>query len=313
MYGLLNTLTRAGRHALTFLLSLRNRRTHPAVYALAIALFLVFGALAIARFPDEQVEDPNVVPIILLCLGAVPLNFFLNSLEYRLQARTVGVDVSIPQALRISVLATASNLLPIPGSIIVRTSSLIEHAGAKRATGTSMAIGLIWLGVTLVPASVAFAFVSSPGAAAALLAVGSATLAAGIVSVRRLTNEWRPIVGRVLVVEALTVVVAGLRLWLVLQGIGFHADVEQLVPLTLAGALASASGFLPAGIGIRETAAAGIAVMVDIPASVGYVAAGADTIATIVVVGFIAGTMILIRSRRDRSPRTAPRSSSNDR
>ena len=288
------------RRLVDLLATLRAKRTHPAVYALAVALFVGLGFIALSQFPTDSVEDPQVWPIVVLLVIAVPMNVVVNSLEYRLQARIVDVDVPPLQAIRVSILATASNMLPIPGSILVRTGSLIEHAGVKRASATSAAVGLVWLGVTLVPAAIAIGFVTGPAAGVLLGLLGIGVLGAGVASVRRLSPGWPFVVSRLLIVEAATVVIAGGRFWLVLRAIGFEAELEQLIPLTLAGALASASGFLPAGIGVRESAAAGIAALVDIPPAIGYIAAAGDTVATLIVIGVLASAVIMI-SRRDRS------------
>lgn len=293
------------RQLVDLLLELRNKRTHPAVYAFAVALFLGFGFIALSRFPSDAVEDPQLWPIAVLLVLAVPLNVVVNSIEYRLQARIVDVDVPPLQAIRISILATASNMLPIPGSILVRTGSLIERAGVKRASATSAAVGLVWLGVTLVPAAVAIGFATGPAPGLLLFLLGVGVLGGGIASIRRLSPAWPSVVTRLLIVETATVIVAGTRFWLVLRAIGYEAELEQLVPLTLAGALASASGFLPAGIGVRESAAAGIAVLVDIPAAIGYIVAAGDTVATVIVIGVLAFAVVMM-SRRDVS-RTAAR------
>lgn len=289
----MNRIREIARRLIDLLVRIRTSRTHPAVYAFAVAVFIAFGALALSRFPADEVDDPTLWPVLVLIVAAVPANIVINSLEYRLQARIVDVEVAPAKALRVSVLATASNMLPIPGSILIRTTSLVEHAGAKRASATSAAIGLVWLGVTLLPASVAISLTSGLAFGAVLGVVGLLTLAGGSFSIAKMTDKWQPLLGRLLLVEASTVAMAGLRFWLVLRAIGFRAEVAQLVPLTMAGALASASGFLPAGIGVRESAAAGIAAIVDIPPSVGYIAAAGDTLATVIVIGILAGVLVM--------------------
>lgn len=293
------------RRLIELVVRVRDARTHPAVYVFAVAVFIAFGLLALSRFPSDEVEDPTLWPVLVLLFVAVPANIVVNSLEYRLQARIVDLDVAPIRAIRVSILATASNMLPIPGSILVRTSSLIDHAGAKRASGTSVSIGLVWLGVTLVPAALAISLTSGLAFGLLLGVVGIVVLSAGCFSIARMTTTWRSLLARLLVVEATTVAIAGVRFWLVLRSVGFRADLEQLVPLTMAGALASASGFLPAGIGVRESAAAGIAAIVDIPPAIGYVAAAGDTLATVIVIAVLAGLLVLIP--RLRRPRTAGR------
>lgn len=300
--GAVSYLRAAAQRILAVATKLRAHRTHPAVYLIAVALFIGLGFVALARFPADQVDEPRLWPIIVLLVIAVPLNIVTNALEYRLQARIVDLDVGPLRAARVSILATASNMLPIPGSIVVRTTSLIEQAGAKRASATSAVVGLVWLGVTLLPSAIAIGFITGLLPGTLLAAAGALVLSAGVLGMRRLTPRWPAILAPLLAVELATVGIAGFRFWLVLSAIGYDVEFAQLLPLTLAGALASASGFLPAGIGVRESAAAVIAAMVNIPASVGYVAAAGDTLATILVIGALA--LVLVTVDRWRRPRT---------
>ena len=81
--------------------------------------------------------------------------------------------------------------------------------------------------------------------------------------------------------------------------LGVEVSGGQALALTVSGAIASAAGIFPAGLGLREAMSAGVAALVDLPASVGFVAASIDRVLGLVVLGIATLALLLQRKRTD--------------
>ena len=112
----------------------------------------------------------------LLLLVAVPAMTLSNALEYTMAARVTGQSVRLLDAMRIAVLATAANLLPLPGGPFVRMKGLVdEGVQGRSAVGVTVLMAFAWLSVSLTSAGPFGGLALIPAAVAALL--GSAGLA----------------------------------------------------------------------------------------------------------------------------------------
>jgi hypothetical protein len=81
----------------------------------------------------------------------------------------------------------------------------------------------------------------------------------------------------------------------VLLALDLDVSVGQAVALTLSGVIAAATGIFPAGLGIREAVAAGIASAVSLPAAVGFVATAADRIAGLLVLAVASAVVLVLK------------------
>ncbi len=276
--------------------------------AFAAIAFIGLGVLAAISFPDDVDLIPNWPLLLALVLVGPAATISCNAAEYMLQNRLVGSSVSFLTAARISVLGTAANLLPLPGSALVRTQSIAASgAGYKKATSSTALVGVAWLGVSALLAGPA-AFVSDAKL------VGLVATLAGLVLVW-VSYTWvsrlceagsrAGVFGMILLVESATTIVGALRLLGIVVGLGLGADITeaQTLALSLAGAVAAATGILPAGLGIREALSAALASVVGLAASVGFIAAAADRIMGLLVVGLVAGALTV--RKRDAEDRSA--------
>lgn len=288
----------AGRGLLAKLGSLRRPRSVSAqrgLLSIAAVGFVAIGVIALANFPDDVERHPRWWLLAVMVLVGPVCTISCNALEYVQQHRLVGSHVSFAAAARISVLGTAANLLPLPGSVLVRTQAIATAgAGYRKAASTTALVGIAWLGATGIIAGPAA--ISAGAAWLVMISVtlaGLALLGLTYVWVRRLAPPAGAanVFGSIVAVEIATTVVGGLRLFAIIVGLGLDVDTAQALALTLSGALAAATGILPAGLGIREAMTAAIASVVDLPAAVGFVAAAADRLAGLLVVGVIAAVL----------------------
>ena len=262
--------------------SARSRRW---LLPVAFAAFVVTAVVAFLALPDGLDVEPAllVVSAVLVC----PLAVVANAAEFTATARALGRRVVPAEALRVAVLSSAANLLPLPGAVAVRTHQLRAAAGAKRAFAVTAAAGICWLGTALAAAGVADVVANGRAAGVVVVVVGAAGIVVAAVLVRRAAGTdsgrrrawwwiWACEVGQVAVGTA--------RLALAVAALGHPVDLAQSLGLAVAPVAGSAVGVLPGGLGVREAIAASIAALVDLPAAVGGAAAAVDRLLGLLVV-----------------------------
>ncbi len=279
----------------------RSPTTQRVVLVAACAAFVVMAAIAIVTFPNEPEPEPRWALLALVGIGGPLVTVLLNGLEYVQQGRLLGRRIAVGDALRVSVLGTAANLAPLPGSVLVRTRALVdEQTGLKRAAGTTVTVGLAWLAASALAAGVLQPFAGRSVIGAVLVVVGLGLFGVVYGLVRGAVGSGALArLGAIAAVELATVAVGALRLAGFVAGMGFDVSADQAVGLTLAGVLASATGIFPAGIGVREGLVAAASPLLDLPAAVGLAAAAADRVAGLIVLAVLAAVIV---GRRTESP-----------
>ncbi len=275
------------------LLEVRQRlqRASPAITVAAFVAFVLIMLIAISRFPWDSIDEPRPAWII----GAValaPLTLWLNAEEFRTQGRLVEARIGRSDAWRVTVLGSAANLAPIPGSALVRLAALTNETSTVRAGSSTIAIGLSWLGWSAVLAGFGLVTVGARAGGTVCLGLGAAAVGASIVVMHRLRSATVPLVARLSAIEISSVLVGALRLLAVGRGIGLDIDNGQAAALVIGGALATASGIVPAGLGVRELLTEALGRMSGLEATAGILIAGFDRIVGLAVLAVAAGLVI---------------------
>jgi hypothetical protein len=276
-----------------------NRRIQLWVFGVAACAFAVGTAFAIRDFPHTRHPADYTFLIIVFLLGP-PAVVTLNSIEFTLAARLLSQKVRIGQAVRIAVLGTAANQLPVPGAVIVRTQALASGgAGYRRALLSNLAIGLAWIGTAFTMAGLLQIHGRVPALGLGFAAVGIAMLVACERVVHRASAPDGPrfMAARIMATETVLVLVQAGRLALVLHGFGVRVSPAQAIALALSAVLASALGVVPGGVGVREGLAAGIGPIVGLPASISLIATAFDRLCDLVVVGLAAVVITFVTHR----------------
>lgn len=291
----------AGARLISRLSGLAARRRAPQSPARRRALLGAAGivlavglAVAVRSFPKVD-RDPRWWLLGIVGVLGPLVTAALNGAEYMVQARLVGLRVPFGRAIRVSILASAANLLPLPGSVVVRTGALTSGgAGLRKAVWATFAVGVVWIGATGLIAGSFQIFTDVRWVGLGVAVVGVVLLAIAASMLRRNLDacEWRGLFARAVAVEASLTLVGGLRFLGVLVGFGFSVAPSQAVALTLAGVIATASGVFPGGIGIREALAAAVSPLVGLPAAVGLVAAAADRVAGLAILAAMTGVLV---------------------
>ncbi len=276
-----------------------SRRLQLWVFAIAAVGFAIGTTFAIKDFPHTHHHADYAMLAVVVVFGP-PTVVTLNSIEFTLVAGLLAQKVRIGYAIRIAVLGTAANQLPLPGAVLVRTQALASGgSGYRRAIVANMAVGLAWIGSAFTMAGLLQLHGRVP-------ALGIGFALAGVlclVGCERIVHRNRPADGprfmtaRIVATETALVLVQAARLALVLHGFGVRVSPAQAVALALSGVLATALGIVPGGVGIREALAAGIGPVVGLPASVSLIATAFDRIADLVVVGLAAVVITFVTHR----------------
>lgn len=274
----------------------RSRRLERLLMILALALFVGGFIIAYLNLPQPFPEPIWALLLVTAVIG-VPLTLVTNVAEYLVSLRLLRYRVPMDLAVRVSVLAAAANLLPLPGSVLVRTHAL-RRLGATtgRALGVSTLIGLAWLAVT---AALAGAFLLVYGR----FLIGGVTASVGAVLLI-VTGYLFPRIAevrstglavRLFVVEIGSVLVKAARLYLVFHALRFEVAIDQVLALTIAAVVATASGFFPGGLGATEVLSAAVSPLIGLPAAVSLLVAAIDRLLGIAVLGVLSAVLLVRR------------------
>jgi uncharacterized membrane protein YbhN (UPF0104 family) len=265
--------------------SLRRIRSRPprwlvaGLSVLAIVGLVVGAVLAWRSLPAEQSIDWWII-VGLALLGA-PVSVALLTEEVRLCSRVAGVELDRSQQAYIAVVGSAANLLPLPGSAMLRLGALRRAGSGTRLAAVAVAVvPTAWVGIAFVLAGVAV--VPRAVFAVAFLAIGAAIgSGAAVVVLRQRPDRPRRVLGEIAIVESSFVLLSSVRLWLCFTAMDEPLTIRGAIVLALSGAVAAAIGFVPSGIGVREGLVALLASLAGVPANVALVAAVLDRIAAL--------------------------------
>ncbi len=271
--------------------ALKGAAARPVVrrLAYALALLLMVGGTWVSFSKIElRFSDLSWSPLVALVLLGIPATVALNALEMELSANFISRRFGLRRSLTLTVFASASNMLPLPGAAMVRVAGLASVGGTvRRATAVTLLIALMWLGVAFA-FSGAFLLSTAPLMGGLALAVGLSMVTGLVGWGRVLTGRWRTGL-RLVALKACLVTVSVARLYLCFMIIGEPALPGQVVIFAISGIVGSAVSIVPAGLGVRELVSAGLAPLVGLSAASAFLATALDrVVGMIVMVGLAA-------------------------
>jgi hypothetical protein len=277
-------------------------RARRVLSALAIALFVGGLAVAIPNL-DVSLAELAIGPLLLVAVVLTPLTIVANAAELRVMADATqdpGRRLGWLEAIRVVVLATAANVLPIPGAALVRIQALrTRGASAAAATGINLAGAGAWIGTGLIAAGVALLGVGGWRAVVALAVGIAACVVAGIVTVRvARPGRWRRSFVMLLVVELLATIVHGVRLLAVLAALQVSLGLVESLVIAVSAPLSAAAGIFPSGVGLAEALAALLGPLVGVAAAAALTATALNRVIGLVVTAPLA-LLFGARSRGD--------------
>lgn len=281
-------LHRIGR-VLRWLRQHLRRRPSPRVQQvllfLAAVVFIAGGYLSIEAL-SLNLSEINWWPIGGAVAIGVPLSVTASSLEYFLSGSIIDRDISPSEALRVTTMASAANLLPIPGAFMVRTQALhMLGTTYGKAAGATFALGMAWIGIPSIFASIVMIARREMLIGTGFLAAGLLTLGLALAWILKNRPESRSTSRLILLIvfaETLGVSALAFRLILILWGLNISADLGQSFVLSVSNSLASATGILPGGFGIRELIAALLSPVIGLTSAAGFAATAFNRVVGIV-------------------------------
>ena len=278
------------------------------IVTVVVCVLLVVASVWAWRRARLSFSDIDWIAILVAFCVAAPATLGLKMLEYDTAARLIGSRAHFRRALDVAIVSSAANLLPIPGSLLVTAHSLSEQGATYGEAAFASAIpSLAWLGIAGIIGGLGVV-VAGNAAVGAVLSVGGLACfgVAGYMFVRAAPARGRPQLAiRIVVIETSWVGLSGFRMWLALRAIGVSATPAQVLALAVAGAMAVAIGFLPAGIGAREALIALLSPIIKLPLSQGVVLGVIDRVVWITFLALAAVVVAIWRSSHPETPEDA--------
>jgi hypothetical protein len=279
------------------------------VVAGSVAAVVLFGTafgLAFAHLPARQ--GPLHWSFIAVAAAIVPVTLVMNGAEYKLAARVAGYEVRLGTALRVGLIASAANLLPVPGAMAVRARAIHLLGGNVRKIAAATAfIGLGFVGTAAAFTGIVLVLGGDELLGGCALAAGLVLQAApfALATGQRGRRTAIGLVGALVLVESGSVLSKIVRSYLILRALEVDPSLLQVTALATAAIAATALGFFPAGLGVSEVLSGAISPLIGLPVTIGVLTSGIDKLLHIGVLGAATGGILLIGGRR-RDPALTP-------
>lgn len=253
--------------------------------ALLLVAAAVFVGGAVLSWRSLDLDPGEVVwwPVVVVGLVLVPATVAVNVAELVALGRAASVRIGAREGIRVVLVATAANFLPIPGAAAVRVQAFTARgASLGAATAVNVLGALAWVSVALVVAGLAGLALAPIGAV--LFLVGGLV---GVGVTWSLLVRWRGASPRaaaaVFAAELATVIGHALRLGLVLVALRASASAAQVLVLGANGPLAAAAGIFPSGLGLAEAIGAALAELVALAPAAGFAATALNRVLGVAV------------------------------
>lgn len=277
---------------------------HKRTILIAAVLLLVCGVITAVRRQPVSLADLDWLPVLLVVTVGVPLTLCFNTADYMLTGRFLGHEIRFPRALEVTVIGMAANLLPLPGSAMVRVAGLkSEGAGVKNATFAVLVVAALWIAVALVYAGAAVLIVAPHPAGVVFAATGLVVLVLSILALWR-APRGSALALRLLGTKLVLIFADAVRLFWCLGALGIGASFAQASGLSLSGAVGNVVSVVPAGLGIREAVAAGLGPVVGLTLASGFLAATLNRILGLATLVPLAALLAARVRRRTRARQT---------
>lgn len=265
----------------------------------ALALLCLGIYLSVADNTDifKKVSWSGIWAILLV---GVPLTVLLNVLEFLLSAKMISVKISFLKAVEVTIIGSAANMLPLPGSTMVRIGALkLSGAGYKKSTIITLLVALAWIGMAFLYAGVMLAAISISILGYAMAIMGLLTLFFSGLLVKQTESRVKDYL-RLLVLKLAMVLIDALRIFWCFSAFNIDINFSQASAFVISGVLGSAVSIVPAGLGVREIVSAGLAPFVGIAASAAFLAATLNRVLGLCALVPVAGLLVLMEKKKKK-------------
>lgn len=281
------------------LLDIKNEKSRSSIALLAIGIFLV-GLIFSFRRLDASIAWRLSTTILLGMLALLCLTFLINTLRTHTHSRIVGAQLSLGDNAKISLFASAMNMLPmiIPAGMAMRMSNFVRHGGdAKLVVGvlvTNYVLALLsslLLGIAML-ASNSFAQLQIPLVLIAFVYIGVAALFIRLSGLKAGLG--------IALLELSAVIVDAIRIYICFGILSFSIEYFQAAILTVSAVLGSAVSIVPAGLGVREIVGAMISPLIEVVPEQTFLAIALNRVFGILFFVGLSGLVLFIDRSKQR-------------
>lgn len=272
---------------LAALLTLTRRPPVRNTLALFGVLVVVAGAIWSVTNLDFKWSDLSVAMLAVNALILTPISSLIASLSFQITAKACGKIVSTRSGLIIVSSANVAELLPLPGGAFVRGAALVQvGAGVKDATRLVLLTAILTMGLVVSVSAAALSLLTGLGWLWLFAATTAGTLGVIFVLLRRVRAS---IVAAMVAVRLTELLVTSARL--IVAFATFNASIGwiEAALYAVAPTLGAAAGIVPAGLGVNEAIAAGLATLIASSSALAFLSVALNR--TLSLVG---GAVILV-------------------
>lgn len=263
----------------------------PIAYRLGMVLAgtIIISGLALSfKALSTEPFSLNVAFLLLLVLAGAPATLALNTQAFHLSARIVSCPYSFLDSMRVTVLSSAANFMPLPGGLIVRISALrISGSGYRDAIFITAYTAFLWLSIALIVAGTGLAFIAANVSYYLLSLLGATVGIGAFLGVSSVARDYGLAVS-LLLISLATHLVAACRFWLAFSALGFGISWAESAIVAGSGTAGSVVAIVPGGLGINEAAAALLTNLTGHAAASGFLAATLNRLANYAIRGALA-------------------------
>jgi uncharacterized membrane protein YbhN (UPF0104 family) len=262
-------------------------------YGFAAALLLFVAGFVWSIHQTPQFGFKAIAPLLILLLLSAPAGTLLNTVELHALSRIAGGPMSWRSSFDLTVVASAANMLPLPGGPLAKLAGMKAH-GTGYGTASAMILlsFLLWGGLAFLYSGVAILLFGHTRIASLFFFFSFALLAGSVFAFARF-GKWQ-FVSVVAATKLAYFILEALRYMFALMAIGASISFLQGSAFAIASFVASAIVVAPQGLGVNEAAAAAVSTIVGISAGLGFVAAGTIRIARLIGMAVIAAAFLLL-------------------
>lgn len=246
---------------------------------------------------SQALQNFQYAPLFFLILILIPISITMISWQFLLSSQLLKKDIHFLDAIEVTIISTAANMLPLPGGLMVRTAALKdEKTHYSKGLWVTSLISFSWIAVIGLYSSISFLFMHYIIGWIGL--IFSILLILVVIYFLLKIHVSFKIIFSIFFSQFILIGADVVGLWIIFNlMLSFHVDFLKIATLTISNVAGSIVGFVPAGLGIREGVGAFIANFIDLSPSITFITMALHRITTMIVIIPIATLITVFRKK----------------
>lgn len=252
----------------------------------AAAAVLFFAGLGLSVRSLDLRWDQVSIGAILLIIILGPFNLALGSLSLQITARALGRRIGFRTGLGVSAIGSIAELLPLPGGAMARGAALM-HAGAglRESTWIVTLTAVLTLAMATVLASIPLV---ATGSITGYAFLGTGVVGTSLATLWIMRRAGHFVAGAMIATRLAILALNVARLSAAFAAIGMAVGPIDSGLFVISTSLGSTVAIVPAGLGVSEAIAAGLASLIEVPPAAAFVAVALNRVLGLCVSGVTA-------------------------